>query len=233
MINDDYVAPKCQPGNLDSFWIRNNILKALREAMPSFSGIFLDVGCGYQPYRQMLMSRDSRIESYIGLDLHDNCYGVPDLTWDGRSIPLADASIDTAMATEVLEHCPDPEGVISEIFRVLKPNGTFFFTVPFVWPLHEVPHDYFRYTPYGLESLLKRAGFSNVEVSPLGGWDATLAQVLGLWTLRRPMPTWVRKILSYLLWPVYYALLRVDKKPREFDFDTIFPGISGIARKPE
>jgi len=229
----EYLNPRCDRSNLDSFLIRNGILKALEAVLPSFIGKVLDVGCGFKPYRSIVLSSDCKADEYIGLDFSDGLYGAPDLAWDGLSIPLAEHSIDTAMATEVLEHCPDPGAVLKEICRVLKPGGVFFFTVPFLWPLHDMPHDYYRYTPRGLEELLLKNGFSGIEVFPLGGWDASLAQILGLWVSRRPMPVPVRTVLQTLLWPVYRLLLYVDKKNEVLGSDTIFPGLYGVARKQE
>ncbi len=56
-------------------------------------------------------------------------------------MPFEDNVFDCAMATEVLEHCAYPEVTLFEVSRVLKKDGLFFFTVPFVWPLHDCPFD--------------------------------------------------------------------------------------------
>ncbi len=98
---------------------------------------------------------------YIGLDLENNPIyeNRPDITWKGNTIPLDDGSIDCAICTEVLEHLPDPEAVLSEIHRVLKPDGLVFISVPFLWPLHDVPYDEYRYTPFSLRRHLTASGF--------------------------------------------------------------------------
>jgi SAM-dependent methyltransferase len=228
-----YLTPRCTPKNLDSYLIRAGIVAALKESLPIFSGTFLDVGCGFKPYRPLILSPATNVDKYIGLDLQENLYGTPDLTWDGRTIPLDDHTVDSAMATELLEHCPDPQAVLAEIFRVLKPGGSCFLTVPFLWPLHEVPHDYFRYTPHGLETLLRKVGFSAVNITPLGGWDAALAQVLGLWVSRRAIPGTLRPVLQVLLWPLYCLLIHFDKRPEVFRADTLFPGLAVTAGKPD
>ena len=124
---------------------------------------------------------------------------------DGR-IPLADASIDSALCTEVLEHCPDPAAVLAEVHRILKPGGSLVLTLPFLWPLHEVPHDWCRYTPFALKSFLESTGFQVCELRPLGGYDRSLAQMLGLWVRRRPMNRWLRAGLTLLLYPISTAL---------------------------
>lgn len=202
----------------DLYLVRTSIRQALRSQLPRFHGRFLDIGCGLQPYRGMITSAPSRVVEYVGMDLGSDIVGTynvvkPDITWDGRTIPLPDSSIDSAMATEVLEHCPDPVVVLQEARRVLKPGGVLFFTVPFLWPLHDVPYDEYRYTPFALERIVKSAGFTETNVRPMGGWDASLAQMLGLWVMRRPMPKWKRNIMKRLTLPVVKYLIKHDHVP--------------------
>ena len=90
----EYLFPACRPWSLDSFGNRRLIVRALQENLSGFSGTVLDVGCGEKPYRQLLLSAQSRADRYIGLDLPDNLYGSPDIVWDGTAIPLPDASVD-------------------------------------------------------------------------------------------------------------------------------------------
>jgi SAM-dependent methyltransferase len=97
--------------------------------------------------------------------------------------------------------------VLGEIHRVLKPEGFLFVTVPFLWPLHEVPYDWQRLTPFALDQLLRDAGFKMIKIQALGGWDSSLAQCLGLYLRRRPMPRALRLILTALFFPFYRLLL--------------------------
>jgi len=232
---DLYLAPPCRPSTLDGFGNRRLLLRALKGSLANFRGRLLDVGCGHQPYRSLLLSSPSRATDYIGLDLPDNLYQAPDLAWDGQQIPLQNASVDSALLTEVLEHCPDPEAVLREIARVLKPGGFMFLTVPFIWPIHTVPHDEFRYTPFALRRLLERSGFPNPVIEATGGRHAVLALTLGLWVRRRPLTSRVhvvtRAVLSILLWPVIWLLLKIDKRPPEFEESTMIVGLSAQAFK--
>jgi SAM-dependent methyltransferase len=185
--HDEFLNPQYAPDTLDLAGVRRSILMALTRELPRFHGTLLDVGAGYAPYRPLVLAPPSRVTRYIALDLKDNIYQPPDLKWDGSRIPLQTGAVDCALATEVFEHVPEPENLMRECLRVLKPGGLLFFTVPFLWPLHTVPYDEYRYTPFALGRHLQAAGFCEVRVSALGGWDASLAQMVGLWVRRRPM----------------------------------------------
>lgn len=88
----------------------------------------------------------------------------PDIVGDAHELPIEDESFETILCTEVLEHLHTPEQAISEMYRVLKPGGKLILTTRFMYPLHDVPHDYFRYTKYGLEHLFR--DWLNVTVEP-------------------------------------------------------------------
>lgn len=229
--HSEFLAPRLTPACLDTFLVRRSILEALQQVLPTLKGTLLDVGCGYMPYKPLFCSEYSLVDQYVGLDLAQNKYHKPDIEWDGQTIPLADASVDCAIATEVLEHCPEPEMVMREILRVLKPGGVFFLTVPFLWSLHDVPHDEYRYTPFSLERHLKNSGFAHIELNALGGWDASLAQMLGLWVCRRPMSDLKHKILSYIVFPIIWFLIKLDQPPSDFYTHPMITGISGTAVK--
>lgn len=92
-----------------------------------------------------------------GRDLYD---ARPDLFADGAHLPLADASCDGVICLEVLEHVSAPAEVTFEIARVLKPGGRAWLSMPFLYPLHDPPFDFQRYTEYGLRRDLVAAGLT-------------------------------------------------------------------------
>lgn len=233
--SDPFLDPT--PQRLDVYLSRRTILDGLKAQLTSFHGIFLDIGCGRMPYRSLLLSPPSRVEKYIGLDLAGGAYeqfGPFDLEWDGRTMPLADNSIDCAMATEVLEQCPDPELVLEEAARVLKPGGLLFVTVPYLWPVHDPPNDQHRLTPFALERLLRLSGFTDVKLEIGGGWDASLAQMLALWVRRRPMHPRLRRVLTAIFRPFVMFLIQKDRPPRypqDFESTVMITAVIGTARK--
>ena len=228
----EFLNPQCVATTIDTYIARRSILEALRSQLVNFRGTVLDIGCGRMPYKTLVLSAPSHAEKYIGLDLKDNIYGKPDLEWDGSIIPLEDSSIDCAMATEVLEHCSDAEMLMRECLRVLKPGGLMFLTVPFLWPLHDVPHDEYRYTPFALERHLRTAGFERIKATALGGWDRSLAQMIGLWIVRRPMSRFKRAVFSTLAVPFVAYLASHDRIPAKFDESSMITGLSATAVKP-
>ena len=237
--HDAFLNPLRSPQTLDTFWPRRAILNALTEQLGSFHGTILDIGCGKMPYKRILLDRGNNVEKYIGMDLRQDLRnkryaeaGLPDLEWDGNTIPLERDSVDCAMATEFFEQCPDSEKVMREALRVLKPGGIIFFTVPFLWPVHDPPLDQYRFTPFALARLLGNAGFEQIQMRALGGWDASLAQMIGLWVRRRPMSEWKRRLLSSLATPIVGYLQNRDKPQPAFADQAMFTGLSGIATKP-
>jgi len=232
---DNFIEIPFERSNLDRWYIRSAILKSLHENLTNFEGDLLDIGCGKMPYKNYIL-QNSKVSNYVGLDIESalNYDSVikPDFTWNGKVMPFESNSFNCAFGTEVLEHCSEPEVVLKEVMRVLKPGGRFFFTVPFLWNLHEVPNDEYRYTPFSLERHLKNSGFNNIEINATGGWHASMAQMLGLWVRRSSMPENKRNILSVFIKPLIKYLVKIDKPDGvKFEDGQMITGLSGIARK--
>jgi SAM-dependent methyltransferase len=216
---------------LDRWQIRNAILDAVQTEAPRMRGVVIDVGCGQQPYRSLITAAPSQVTRYVGVDMPSERYAGHDVAWDGVRLPIGAEVADQVLLTEVLEHCPEPSLVLAEVARVLRPGGRLLLTVPFLWPLHDAPYDEWRYTPFALQRLLAAAGFIDVDLRAMGGWDASLAQLIGLWVRRRPMGARKRAALSALARPVVRHLVARDRKPTAFRDGVMLTGISGTAVK--
>ena len=144
------------------FYERHYLLQSLVNA--SFMvrpGPMLDVGCGMKPYRSLFAKTAT---PHWGIDYPTTIGGsygkstAADVWGTSLDLPFADGSFESVLCTQVLEHVPDPAKTISEIARVLRPGGIVILTAPMTWPTHEVPHDYYRYTEFGLAALFARVG---------------------------------------------------------------------------
>jgi len=168
------------------------IASALQRAHEYACGDMLDVGCGHKPYAALFADR---VRRHIGLDypptveqhMTIRCSLRPDRSWrpvrsevdiygDGGTLPIKSATMDTVLCTQVLEHSPRPAAMMSEIARVLKPGGHLILTAPQEWGLHQEPHDYFRFTRYGLRHLAEVQGLRVEYIEPRGGFWAMMGQ---------------------------------------------------------
>ncbi len=135
----------------------------------------LDAGCGEAAHRSQFEGR-----MYIGIDsaIGDPNwdYSTLDAQADLGALPLKTASFDAALSVVVLEHTPDPAQALCEIARVLKPGGHLLLVVPQQWEMHQAPHDYWRFTRFGVERLLAQAGFAAPRIEPLGGFFTLAAR---------------------------------------------------------
>jgi SAM-dependent methyltransferase len=134
-----------------------------------------DVGAGDAPYAELFAHAEYVTVDWSGT-AHDTPGGV-DVVAEAHALPIADGALDAVILTQVLEHVPDPAAVLAELHRVLVPGGRAFIAVPLLWEEHEAPHDYFRYTRYGLGRLLADAGFEDVEIQPRSDCFTALAQL--------------------------------------------------------
>lgn len=144
----------------------------LRRHAHAVGGRLLDLGAGNQPYSVWYRSRCERWTA-VDVAAHD---GIAALC-TAEHLPFEDASFDTVLATEVLEHVTDHEAALDEIERVLAPGGRVVVTVPFLYPIHEAPHDHRRLTSHGLRSSLERRSLVVEDLSAKGGATTLVANV--------------------------------------------------------
>lgn len=138
--------------------------RALTAALSRLHGRVLDIGCT----DRRLATRLPAGCEYIGLDYPDTALGMyhtrPDVFADARGLPFPGASIQGVILKDVLEHVPGSEAALKEIGRVLETGGTLVLWMPFIYPIHDAPHDFQRYTEHGLTEYLARHGLRVTEL---------------------------------------------------------------------
>ena len=168
------------------FTYRWRLFAAAERTLPTFHGRVLDIGAGNQPFR-----------AYLPDDVHYFALEVVpipgnDVIASVLALPFTSETFDHAICTEVLEHVPEPAQALREIHRVVRPGGQVYITVPMTWGHHYIPHDYYRYTRYGLLYLLEKTGFRVERVYQIGGlFTAMLARledIIGVGVFRLAYP---------------------------------------------
>lgn len=142
--------------------------------------------------------------SNIDIFAYDNV----DLTCDISNVPIADNSVDYIFNIAVLEHVPDPEKVVSEIHRILKPNGVVYSRIPFMQGFHASPYDFSRRTEEGMKVLYK--SFDQIELKPFGGPTSGMLWIVQEW-LALVFSFGIKKLHSFV-----YMLVLVLTFPIKF-----------------
>jgi SAM-dependent methyltransferase len=170
-IKGGWAESSKQLAESDDFWERSaagvGLLREMRRAVKTHAtGRLLDVGAGTLCCRRVVQPY---IAEYRSLDFRPT-HPELDYVADAQKMPLPDNSFDTTLSSQVLEHVPNPEQALREMYRVLKPGGKTIITIPLFGYLHNEPHDYFRYTKYGVQALMERTGFTIIEIKAVGSF---------------------------------------------------------------
>jgi len=125
----------------------------------------------------------------------------PHIIADVKSLPLKNNSVDGIICNALLEHVDKPFQAINEMYRVLSKGGELALYVPWIYPYHSAPHDYFRYTQDGIRSLTDR--FSEVQITPVDFYGLQPNRVYCALHYLLPPVAWFQS----LLYPLIYRLM--------------------------
>lgn len=216
-----------------TYLIRSRLWTHISRHAPEVKGKVLDFGCGSKPYEGLFV----QCESYVGVDLaksgHNHNDSKVDVFWDGKTLPFGDNYFDACVSFEVFEHVFNPEAVLAELKRVLKPGGFLLITTPFVYGEHEVPFDFVRYTSYGLRHLLTEAGFQVEAVEKLGDENLAIGQLLVDYVSNRvPRVKYLGFVLKAIFTaPVIIAALTFSTVGRKREDTPLYLNLLAVARK--
>ncbi len=177
---------------------RRELFREWTRALPSASLSVLDIGGSVQPYRPLLQDR---LRSYVAVDLR--CTPLVNVVGQGERLPFSGEAFDLVICTQMLEYAPDPGRVIAEIYRVIRPGGRLFLSVPAIYP-GDSSQDRWRFLPPGLRDLL--SAFQEVKIAPEGasisGFMRTVCVFLALYV----RPKFLAALLRFTLVPAFNLL---------------------------
>ncbi len=144
------------------YFVRKELYKNISLLGKQIGGKVLDIGCGSKPYQKLF----TNTKEYVGMEFNspeNRKRSSADIFYDSKHFPFENETFNSVIFTQVLEHIFNPDEFLSEVNRVLKKDGCILLTAPFIWDEHEQPHDYARYSSFGLKHILLKHGFKIVE----------------------------------------------------------------------
>ena len=182
-----------------SYWRKQNYLFFEKElsALPKNS-VLVDLGAGQSDFAEL-----TSVFNLCAVDLYPYL-GVNIVCDFQNGIPLKDASADVVMLSNVLEHVPEPNTLLQECHRILKPGGILLGAVPFMIQIHQRPYDFYRYTHMNLEYMLHEHAFKNASVIPVSNLYALLFNVTTSFFMAV-----IRKAKYALLYRIVWKIARI------------------------
>lgn len=226
-----YDHPNRKPYN----WLAYDIVgEHLKRYAPLIKGRVFDLGAGSSPYKQYFLSHASE---YIAVDWADSYHQTSaDVIANlNEKLAIQTETADVVISLSVLEHLYSPHTMLEEACRILKPEGAIILQVPWQWWVHESPFDFFRYTPFGLQHLLEKAGFQDIQIEAQAGFFTTIILKVNYFSLRlikgpRACKWLLRRIFGIFWYLGQKAAPWLDKFDNNWALETT--GYFVTARKP-
>jgi SAM-dependent methyltransferase len=161
-------------------------------------GRLIDLGCGKVP---LYHAYKDYITDNLCVDWPASLHKNPFLDTEcdlNLPLPFHDEQFDTIILSDVLEHLSNPQQLCGEMYRILKPGGKVILNVPFFYKLHEVPHDYFRYTKFALLKFANDARLKTVAINEIGGLPEVLTDLTSKLLVNIPLAG--KSISSFTQW---------------------------------
>ena len=166
----------------------------LDQVKQHFSGQTLNAGCGNRDISAILLNLGA--DHVVNYDIESS---IPNAQIGPlKETPFSSGQFDTIFCNAVLEHVPEVSKVMTEMVRILKPDGKIIAAIPFLQPFHLAPTDYRRYTRDGLVELGQMHDLRHLEIIPVHNITQTLGWIAWEWAKEKGR---LQKILVYpLIW---------------------------------
>lgn len=183
----------------------------------------LDIGCGTKPFRSFFKENKT---NYYGLDIYSKIerQNEPerrkqiDIFGDCINLPVKSSHIGTVFSSFMIEHIFKFNQLFSEAYRVLKNDSHFILISPLMSPIHEIPHDYFRFTKYSLEHIAEQNGFKTIRIKSIGGEILFLGNRFSTYILTFNKSGKANRILERLSFLIQKITLKLDSKIQTENF---------------
>ena len=181
--------------------VRPKIITRWRWGLFAQQGRLLDIGCGGGNFIHTLNNDWLLGERYEteGIDIDETAVaaaarlGTNVIVHDFPNTPYDNRDFDVVTMRHSLEHMYSPKAAIKEVFRLLRPGGTFVIEVPNIsswgarsftdrWSGADAPRHLYHFTPESLQLLLESEGF---KIETIRYWRGTFATELTLANQRR------------------------------------------------
>ena len=213
--------------------VANIVASHYQQYLPIFAkGTLIDLGCGKAPLYEFYKDY---VECVTCVDwqhsVHENPFTDQTCDLNGR-LPFDDSSYDTILLSDVLEHIAEPENLWLEMTRILKSGGVLILNVPFLYKIHEMPFDYFRYTEFSLRRFAERSQLNIVLLKGMGGLPEVITDLVAKLLYKIPV---LGSILAIVVQAMCGALLRtgLGKKMSEKTIVQYPMGYFMVCRKGE
>lgn len=201
------------------------VIKLIRQYV---RGNLIDLGCGDMPFKRYLLDL---VSHYDSLDFWPHTEGVTYIGDIQNMSMINSCTYDTAICLEVLEHVPNPQKAVNEMYRILKSSGILIISVPHLSRVHDIPYDYFRFTSYGLAYLLSSSGFNIVGIWVKGGLFSFLGHQISILIIGACWGVPILREMAAIL-VKYCITIPFYKLDKLFDFGGIFAlGYVAVAQK--
>jgi SAM-dependent methyltransferase len=163
---------------IGSWLVTDAVARCYEGAIPRYArGRLVDLGCGKAP---LFDAYRMYVTDVLWVDWAQSLHSNPDLdaTLDlNERLPLPSGDFQTVILSDVLEHVANPALLVDEVGRILAPGGHLLMNVPFLYKVHERPHDYYRYTEFALRRFAEHASLRVLELRPIGGSVDVMADI--------------------------------------------------------